>query len=295
MAARRTLHDRFFKLAKAEGYAARSAYKLKQIHERRGLIQPGDLVLDLGCAPGSWLQVAGELAGPHGRVLGLDLQPVSADLPPNARAVVGDVFTATAPELLAAAGLTDRHAPRDRFDVVLSDMAPSTTGAGDHFKSVELCRRVLDLLPRLLAVGGRLAMKVFEGESYPELLKETAAVFMDAKGFKPEATRAVSVEMFIIGFGYRGRTLNPHGSAPPPEDRPGAWTAARLPPHKRAALQATPSTAPTTAAKASVQNVPGASAKPAAPAPAPKSRPAPKAAPGPKAPPRRKPSRRPAP
>lgn len=201
MPQQRKLHDRFFKQAKAEGYAARSAYKLKEIVQRRQLIRRGDWVVDLGCAPGSWTQVAAEIVGPKGRVIGIDLKPVVVDLPPNARTMVGDVFAVSADELMAMGGASV-------YDVVLSDMAPSTEGggggSGDHFRSVELCRRVLELCQRLLKPGGHMAMKVFEGEAYPELLKDTGRVFDECKGLKPEASRDVSREMFIVGKGYRG-------------------------------------------------------------------------------------------
>ncbi len=227
MARRRALHDHYFKKAKAEGYAARSAYKLMQINDRRHIIKRGLAVLDLGCAPGSWLQVVCEKVGPTGRVVGLDLQPVSVDLPEWGAALVGDVFSTEAATLLAEAG----SEYRDGFDVVLSDMAPGTTGnpGGDHFKSVELCRRVLALLPGLLRPGGSMAMKVFEGEEYPALLKECAAAFGFCKGYKPEATRDVSREMYLIGDHYQGRQPVPAratrgGTQPvaPPKPRPRA-------------------------------------------------------------------------
>jgi 23S rRNA (uridine2552-2'-O)-methyltransferase len=218
MARARELHDRYFRQAKAEGYLARSAYKLKQIDDRKRLIRRGDRVLDLGCAPGSWLQVASELVGPRGVVVGLDLQEVEGrdrGFAPNVRALQGDIFKAPAEDLTTAAG--------GMFHVVLSDMAPNTTGAGDHFRSVELCRRILELLPMLLRPGGHLAMKVFEGEEYPALLRETARRFNEAKGYKPEATREVSREMYIIGKEYKGP------SAPARRDAPRPPTAARPP------------------------------------------------------------------
>jgi 23S rRNA (uridine2552-2'-O)-methyltransferase len=215
MAEARKLHDRFFKQAKAEGYAARSAYKLKEINQRRQVLRRGGRVLDLGCAPGSWLQVAAECVGPKGMVVGIDLKPVSIDLPANARAVVGDAFEVDAAALLALAG--DRA---ERFDVVLSDMAPSTEGGGggtvDHFRSVALCRRVLDLCPSVLRAGGHMVMKVFEGEEYPRLLRQTQRLFADVKGLKPEASRDASREMFIIGKDFRAP------AAPTPADAPGA-------------------------------------------------------------------------
>lgn len=195
--ARRQLHDKFFKQAKAEGYVARSAYKLKEINERKKLFGSGAKVLDLGCAPGAWLQVAGEIVGPRGVVVGIDLQSVRESFGENVRVMQGDIYETDAAVLTEMAGGA-------LFDAVLSDMAPSTTGHGDHFMSVRLCRRVIDLLPGLLRFGGNLAMKVFEGEEYPALLKETGAMFREARGFKPKSSRDVSREMYIVAHGYRG-------------------------------------------------------------------------------------------
>ena len=193
--ARRRLHDRYFKQAKREGYLARSAYKLIEIDDRHRLFRPGRRVLDLGCAPGSWLQVAAERVGETGVVVGIDLQDVESI--PGAFILKGDIYETDASVLLEAAG-------GSRFDIVLSDMAPRTTGAGDHFHSVRLCERTLDLLPPLLAQGGSIAMKVFEGEQYPALLDRTRQAFAKVKGLKPKATRDVSREMYVIGEGYRG-------------------------------------------------------------------------------------------
>ncbi len=224
MAKKRILHDKFFKQAKAEGYAARSAYKLKQIQEKRRLLRAGDWVLDLGCAPGSWLQVAGEIVagaggkGRAGRVVGIDLQEVEVELPPSAKAFVRDAFEVEPIELLRLVnGEGEGGTPAAelrRFDAMISDMAPSTEGdAGDHFRSAELCRRVLSLTPLLLKAGGNLVMKIFEGAEYPAVLKETAALFKESKGIKPEATRSVSKEMFIVAKGYTGPIV-------PVEDEP---------------------------------------------------------------------------
>jgi len=198
--AKRVLKDRYFKQAKAEGYAARSAYKLTEIDDRNKLLTRGARVLDLGCAPGSWLQVAAERVGPKGRVAGVDLQPVAPGVAPGARTRVGDAFRITPEDLLELLG--------GPADVLLSDMAPATTGdaRGDHYRSVELCRRVLELAPHVLRPGGALAMKVFEGADYADLLAETRALFHSAKGLKPKATRGPSVEMFIIGHQFKPAT-----------------------------------------------------------------------------------------
>ncbi|HHN77637.1 MAG TPA: RlmE family RNA methyltransferase [Phycisphaerales bacterium] len=192
--ARRKLHDKYFKQAKREGYLARSAYKLIELDDRRRLLRPGDTVLDLGCAPGSWLQVAAERVGPRGRVVGIDLNPVAGSFGPNVRTIVGD-FTEIDP-----AALLDDGRPAN---VVLSDMAPKTTGHGDHFHSVRLCERIVAALPVLLRPGGSLVMKVFEGEAFPPLLAEVRALFRDVKTIKPRATREMSRETYITAKRYR--------------------------------------------------------------------------------------------
>lgn len=201
---KRVLHDRFFKQAKAEGYLARSAYKLQQIQDAKSLIRAGDRVLDLGCAPGAWLQVASELVGPRGCVVGVDLQAVTHDLGPLVRHIVGDIYKVEPGALLsmlpAGAGL---------FDVVLSDMAPSTTGHHDDLVSARLVDRVLELLPALLRPGGNTAVKVLEGGEYPRLLKAFAQVFGTGKGYKPQASREVSREMYLIGQGFAPRRGSP--------------------------------------------------------------------------------------
>jgi 23S rRNA (uridine2552-2'-O)-methyltransferase len=194
--ARRVLHDEYFRKAKDEGYLARSAYKLKEINERKRLFGPGARVLDLGCAPGAWLQVAAEIVGPRGMVVGIDLKEVRENLGPRVVAIQGDIYKTDAAALSGPAG--------GLFDAALSDMAPDTSGHGDHFLSVRLCRRVLEMLPSLLKPGGNLAMKVFEGEEYPALVREAAAAFREARGFKPKASRDVSKEMYVVAQGYKG-------------------------------------------------------------------------------------------
>jgi 23S rRNA (uridine2552-2'-O)-methyltransferase len=194
----RKLHDQFFKKAKSEGYLARSAYKLLEINDRKKLLKPGGRVLDLGCAPGAWLQVAAETVGERGVVVGIDLQETRHDFGPTVRALVADAYAVDPAMLKELAG-----APAG-FDVVLSDMAPNTTGHGDDLLSARLCRRVLEMLPALLRPGGHLAMKIFEGAEYPAVLRETADLFRDARGFKPKASRDVSREMYIVATGFRG-------------------------------------------------------------------------------------------
>lgn len=193
--AKRVLHDRYFKQAKREGYLARSAYKLMEIDDKRRVIPRAGKVLDLGCAPGSWLQVLSERIGEKGAVVGIDLKPVTHEMPAHVRTVVGD-FTAIDPaELIGDDGRL--------FDGVFSDMAPDTSGHGDDFVSARLCQAIVDRLPVLLAKGGSCVMKVLEGGGTPPLIKRCKGCFVEAKPLKPDATRDVSREIYIVCKKYR--------------------------------------------------------------------------------------------
>ncbi len=192
---RRFLPHQSFPKAQAQGYLARSAYKLQEINERKRLFGPGDRVLDLGCAPGAWLQIAAETVGPRGKVVGIDLKEIRETIAPNVTILRGDIYKTQAGALTGPAG--------GLFDAVVSDMAPDTTGHGDHFLSMRLCRRALELLPDLLRPGGNFVMKAFEGEEYGDLLRESSPLFAQVKGFKPKASRDISVEMYVVAHGYR--------------------------------------------------------------------------------------------
>ncbi|MGY8752743.1 MAG: RlmE family RNA methyltransferase [Phycisphaerales bacterium] len=207
MAAQRELHDFFFKEAKRRGYRSRAAYKLSEIDDKRNILQKGDVVLDLGAAPGSWLQIVSERIGEHGKVIGVDLQAIEDGLPYNVVTMQEDVT------------LLNRNTFGGKlFDVVLSDMAPSTTGTKtvDHHESVNLCHTALDLSATLLKPHGNLVMKVLEGEAYPELLRRCANCFDSAKGYKPKASRAVSTEMFLICLNRNEDMPKPLEPAPAP-------------------------------------------------------------------------------
>lgn len=149
-------------------------------------------MLDLGAAPGSWLLYAADVVGAEGKVVGVDLQPVRSALPPHARFLEGDVRTLDT----SAVG---------SFDVVLSDMAPATTGQRhvDQARSFELFTTALDVAARVLAPGGRFCGKLFQG---PELEEARAAVtkhFDTVRLIRPKATRSESIEVFLVGLGYR--------------------------------------------------------------------------------------------
>jgi len=190
------VQDHWFKLAKQEGYRARSAYKLLELDERFRLLRRGDRVLDAGAAPGSWSQVAATRVGPKGEVVAVDLKQINGGgYPSNVRLIQADLRELTLAEMGGRP-----------FDVVISDMAPDTTGdpMGDAMRSARLCHDLLDRCVQWLRQGGNLTMKVFEGGEYPELLKRASRMFEEAKGYKPRASRAESVEMFVVCLGYRG-------------------------------------------------------------------------------------------
>ncbi len=187
----------YFQKAKQEGYRARSAYKLLQIQEKFHIIRRGDIVVDLGAAPGSWSQVTVELVGGKGRVIALDLQPLEPI--PGVTILQGDMTDpAVQAQVIALAG--------GRANVVLSDAAPSTTGIKlrDHVLSIELGRAALAVAKKLLVPGGNLVIKVFEGEDLPGLIHDVKMAFHPVKMHTPPATRNESWEAFIVAQGFKG-------------------------------------------------------------------------------------------
>jgi len=224
----REVQDHYFREAKREGFLSRAAYKLIEIDERRRALAPGDRVLDVGAAPGSWMQVAHRRVGPRGFVVGIDLQPIAFRPGANARVFEAD-FTAIDPAALLEPlrslppRRSDRAGEIARYDAVISDMAPNTTGdrSSDHFMSARLCEALLDRLPAILRRGGNLVMKAYEGEMYPSILARSKSMFDDCRGFKPKASRSESVEMYIVAHGFRpptGASATPRAdeSAPAP-------------------------------------------------------------------------------
>lgn len=190
------VQDHWFRLAKEEGYRSRAAYKFIDIDDRKRLLRRGDRVLDAGAAPGSWSQVAATRVGPKGEVVAVDLKQINGGgYPSNVRLIQADLRELTLAEMGGRP-----------FDAVISDMAPDTTGdpMGDAMRSARLCHDLLDRCVEWLRKGGNLTMKVFEGGEYPELLKRASRMFEEAKGYKPRASRAESVEMFVVCLGYRG-------------------------------------------------------------------------------------------
>jgi 23S rRNA (uridine2552-2'-O)-methyltransferase len=190
----RRTQDRFGKRARSEGYPARSVYKLEAIDKKVRLFCKGMRVLDLGAFPGSWTMYAADKVGPTGRVLGFDLTPFEGMLPAHAEIRTGDAFALT----LEALG----EAP---FDIVMSDMAPSTTGQKslDQYRSYELAMRSLALAESVLAPGGAFVAKIFQGGDFPKAKAAVKAAFAEVKIVKPEAVRSESYEVFLVGLGRK--------------------------------------------------------------------------------------------
>jgi 23S rRNA (uridine2552-2'-O)-methyltransferase len=191
--------DHYFLKAKQENYPARSVYKLQEIDKRFTLFKSGQKVLDRGAAPGSWTLWAAERVGPSGRLLGVDIQETRTGFPGNVRFLCRDVFSDD-PDLMAA---MEELAP---FDVVMSDMAPSTTGIKftDQARSLELCERARDLALNRLKPGGHFVAKIFEGPDVKGFTDGLRPLFESVKGFKPKSSRSESKETFVVALGFRG-------------------------------------------------------------------------------------------
>ena len=184
--------DSFTKSAKAQGYPARSVFKLEEIDRRVRLLKSGQRVLDLGAAPGSWSMYAAKKIAPSGKLLAIDLSEIQGSLGPNAQIVRGDALS-LANEALAT------FAP---YDVVLSDMAPSTSGSkvADQARSFELFMRAVEIARALGAPGGSFVGKLFMSEDFIKAREALRALFGEVRTIKPEGTRASSVEVFLIGL-----------------------------------------------------------------------------------------------
>ena len=188
--------DHYFRRARKEGYLARSVYKLEEIDRRLRLLKPGQRVLDLGCHPGSWLQYCARIVGKSGLVVGVDARKISVELPPQVLFFQADVF-----ELSPA----DLHHLSKEFDVVLSDLAPATSGirSVDSDRSSTLFQRALALADDLLVPGGHFLGKIFQGSGFDANARELKSKFRKVRGIKPRATRKESKEVYLVAMGKR--------------------------------------------------------------------------------------------
>ncbi len=194
----RHLSDPFVKQAQKDGYRARSAYKLIELNEKDRLIRPGMRIMDLGSAPGGWSQVAGKLVGARGRVLATDILPM--DALPNVDFIQGDftedVIVQQVLDWLGGA----------KFDLIISDIAPNTTGidSADAAKSIYLLELALDAARRTLKSHGDFAAKMFQGSGSDQFLKELRAHFEKVMIRKPAASRKESREVYVVAKRFKG-------------------------------------------------------------------------------------------
>jgi len=189
--------DHYFHRAKKDNYLARAVYKLEEIQKKHRLIRPGDRVLDLGAAPGSWLQLTGGIVGPSGRVLGVDLKKIDHPFPSNVVTLQRDIFEQNFLEEIKA-----QYGP---FDVVLSDMAPATTGirSADSARSALLFEQALHIALATLKPGAHFLAKIFQGSDFHVLLLEVKVHFEWVKVIKPDASRKRSKEIYICAMRLR--------------------------------------------------------------------------------------------
>lgn len=189
--------DHYRRLAKDQGYRSRAAYKLKQINDSYRILKRGNKIVDVGCAPGGWVQVATKEAGPGGKVVGIDLKEVE----PVAGATVlqGSIDDPVSiGKIVGALG-------EDKADVVLSDLAPNVSGLWevDHARQIDLTRSALALAKQVLKDGGSAVFKVFEGEFLGELKGEMKASFGKVLVSKPTASRQESSELYLVCMSFR--------------------------------------------------------------------------------------------
>ncbi|MEE9150826.1 MAG: RlmE family RNA methyltransferase [Thermoplasmata archaeon] len=189
--------DGYYRQAKKAGYRSRSAYKLRQINDRYKVISPRDRVLDLGAAPGGWLQVAKEIVGKKGVVVGVDIQSIEPI--EGVTFLKGDV---TSSETLKKLRLIVT-----KVDVVISDMSPNITGnySMDHAKSIDLAEKALGVAKNLLKEDGNFVVKVFQGDLFEDYLRKVTTKFRFTKAHAPKASRKTSSEIYLIGKGFKRR------------------------------------------------------------------------------------------
>lgn len=188
--------DHYSRLAKKENYPARSVYKLQEIQSRYKLIKKGGRVLDLGCHPGSWVIYASGIVGEKGLVVGIDLKQLDIKIPSNVRVYQCDILNMDDNTLFSKG--------KD-FDIVISDMAPATTGSKsvDAARSYDLCVAALHIATDVLLHNGSFLCKIFQSGDFNKFLEMVKVAFNTHKIFKPQSSRKSSKEIYIIGSGKK--------------------------------------------------------------------------------------------
>ncbi|WP_078120542.1 23S rRNA (uridine(2552)-2'-O)-methyltransferase RlmE [Thiosocius teredinicola] len=192
----RHVNDEYVKRSKREGYRSRAAYKLLELQEKDRMIKPGQVIVDLGAAPGGWSQVAHDLVGPKGKVIAFDILPM--DELPGVTVIQGDFREDEALVKLDAA------LDGQPVDLVISDMAPNVSGvaAVDQPRAMHLCELALDFCEQRLRPGGGFVCKVFHGEGFDDWMRQVKADFGRAVTRKPKASRPKSREVYLVAGNY---------------------------------------------------------------------------------------------
>jgi len=196
-----TPNDKWSQKAQSEGYRARSVYKLKELDERFKLFKPGMTVLDLGAAPGSWLQYAKEKAGPEGQVIGIDLQPIEPiEGVTTFQADITNIEEITKILSEQLPNKPNKPTQPNKLDLILSDLAPSTSGIKDvdQWKSVELNQAVLKIAQEFLKENGTCVLKALRGADFDEFLKEVKNAWNNVKTTQVKASRDRSKEIYLV-------------------------------------------------------------------------------------------------
>jgi 23S rRNA (uridine2552-2'-O)-methyltransferase len=190
----------YYKKAKEENYRSRATYKLVQANEKYGFIKRNDVVVDLGAAPGGWIQAARKMTGKNGYVLGIDLKPIDPFTQEYVRTIIADF---TEPNMVDQ---IRSFLPREA-DVVISDAAPNITGVWevDQAKQIDLATRALEIAQCVLRVLGNFFVKLFEGEMFNEFILTAKELFETVKIVKPLASRQKSSEMYLLALGLKSK------------------------------------------------------------------------------------------
>ena len=193
-------NEYYYKKAKEENYRSRATYKLVQANEKYEFIQRNDVVVDLGAAPGGWIQAARKMTGKNGYVLGVDLKPIEPFTQEYVRTIIADFTETNIVEQVRS------FLPREA-DVVLSDAAPNITGVWevDHAKQIDLASKALEIAQCILHPNGNFFVKLFEGEMFNEYILTVKELFETVKIVKPQASRQKSSEMYLLALGLKSK------------------------------------------------------------------------------------------
>jgi 23S rRNA (uridine2552-2'-O)-methyltransferase len=192
---RQRKREYYYRRAKEEEYRSRSTYKLLQAVRKYSFIKRGFTVVDLGAAPGGWLQATREIVGEDGFVLGVDLKEIEPLRDDNVLTITGDISNGKTLRLL-------RNAIPSPVDVLISDVSPKVSGAWevDHARQIDLAHRSLSITIELVRIGGNFYVKAFQGEMFRDFVKEVGTHFHRVEIFKPKASRPESAEIFVLGL-----------------------------------------------------------------------------------------------